>query len=193
MGSNLRYGAYARPRKRGRSGSCFANARTHEFFALGEASTGHGAMLCKAIFSSASTSQNLTQSALSLASLEMDAPLDRHESSALPILFICRSNSNSNSCATALISGNGRMRNVRSFREISCSPKGHFVSGKRLNPKGASARRHGPRRSLKAQWRRAEADRREAISRAAGVRGRASAPIERQSSARQRHQPHLKW
>ena len=69
-----RYGADARPRKRRRSGSCFANARTHEFFALGEASTGHGAMLCEAIFSSASTSQNLNQSALSLASLEMDAP-----------------------------------------------------------------------------------------------------------------------
>ena len=51
-----------------------------------------------------------------------------------------------------------------------------FVSGKRLDPKGASARRHGPRQRLKVQWRRAEADRREAISRAAGVRGRASAP-----------------
>ena len=36
-----------------------ANKRTHEFFAFGEASTGHGAPLCEAVNSSASTSPNL--------------------------------------------------------------------------------------------------------------------------------------
>jgi len=60
--------------KSGALAQALSNARTHEFFALGEASTRQCVMLCGTASSSASTSTNLPLRALRLASLEMDAP-----------------------------------------------------------------------------------------------------------------------
>ena len=51
-----------------------ANKRTHEFFAFGEASTGHGAPLCEAVNSSASTSPNLHPPLVSRSRLESVRP-----------------------------------------------------------------------------------------------------------------------
>ena len=66
-----------------------------------------------------------------------------------------------------------RHRFVRSFRVISCPALGGLSClATRLCPKGASVRRHRPRRSLEARWHRAEANRRQGDQALASFRGR---------------------